>query len=445
MNPLANELNEAIQHTAVYRMLSELGRKMFFPKGIVAQSAEAKKKAKRMNATIGMAYKDGQPFALPLLDSMLPTLSEAEAVSYAPTGGIPRLRELWREQQLKRNPGLRGKSTTLPMVVAGLTSGIFQMAELFVNPGDRVIVPDMFWGNYKLILSERREAVIDGFPFFTSEGTLNTSGFKEQLHASLQASRENGGRGKVIILLNFPNNPTGYSPTEEEAKQLSAAILEAASEDNDILTVHDDAYFGLFYEENIRKESLFTDCSDLHENVVALKVDGATKEEYAWGFRVGFMTFASKGMTERDFHPMLQKLMGSIRGTVSNCPGLSQNLLIQMLQHPEYASQKQAAAEDLKLRYQKVRSLLDREFQGSRGEELSAILSPLPFNSGYFMAFRTSGVSAEKLRLALLEKGIGSIAIGEDYLRIAFAAVDQDEIDTLYSEIITTARELHES
>ncbi|AHC13655.1 hypothetical protein L21SP2_0213 [Salinispira pacifica] len=38
------------------------------------------------------------------------------------------------------------------------------------------------------------------------------------------------------------------------------------------------------------------------------------------------------------------------------------------------------------------------------------------------MAFRTPGVSAEQLRLALLEKGIGSIAIGEDYLRIAFAA-----------------------
>ncbi|AHC13657.1 aminotransferase class I/II-fold pyridoxal phosphate-dependent enzyme [Salinispira pacifica] len=286
MNPLANELNEEIEHTAVYRMLSELGKKMFFPKGIVAQSAEAKKKAERMNATIGMAYKDGHPYALPLLDSMLPSLSEAEAVSYAPTGGNPRLRELWREQQLARNPGLKGKNATLPMVVAGLTSGIFQMAELFVNPGDRVIVPDMFWGNYKLILSERREAVIDSFPFFTGQGSLNTDGFREQLNASLRESRKNGSRGKVIILLNFPNNPTGYSPTEEEAKQLSAAILEAAEQGNDILTVHDDAYFGLFYEENIRRESLFTDCADLHENVVALKVDGATKEEYAWGFRV---------------------------------------------------------------------------------------------------------------------------------------------------------------
>ena len=57
MNPLAVEANEAIQaHApAVLRMLSDLGKQLYFPKGILTQTAEAKQKATRYNATIGEA------------------------------------------------------------------------------------------------------------------------------------------------------------------------------------------------------------------------------------------------------------------------------------------------------------------------------------------------------------------------------------------------------
>ena len=54
MNPLALELNEVIKQENVhlYEMLSEVGKNLFFPKGILTQSAEAKEKAHRFNATI---------------------------------------------------------------------------------------------------------------------------------------------------------------------------------------------------------------------------------------------------------------------------------------------------------------------------------------------------------------------------------------------------------
>ena len=47
IRPLAAELNEVIEreNPHVYAMLSELGKRLFFPKGILAQSAEAKEKA----------------------------------------------------------------------------------------------------------------------------------------------------------------------------------------------------------------------------------------------------------------------------------------------------------------------------------------------------------------------------------------------------------------
>jgi aspartate/methionine/tyrosine aminotransferase len=444
MNPLAEELNGALSPTVVGRLLSDLGRRMYFPKGIVAQSAEAKDLAHRLNATIGMAYKDRQAFALPLLRDMLPALSPAEAVAYAPTAGVPALRARWKELQVERNPALTDADYSDPVVVAGLTSGIFQMAELFVNSGDRIVIPDMFWGNYRLVISERRGGIIDGFPFFTAEGGFNLEAFAQRVRASAEASREASGSAKVIILLNFPNNPTGYSPTVGEAERIAEIIRELAETGCDVLTVHDDAYFGLFYDESVYPQSLFAKCATLHENVLALKIDGATKEEYVWGFRVGFMSFASKGMTGEDFAPLIKKLMGSIRGTVSNCPGVSQNLLLKMFAHPDYAEQKQAAEQDLRARYHIVKAILENAYQGESGNALSAVLKPLPFNSGYFMAFRVEGISAEDLRLSLLDRGIGSIAIGDGYLRIAFAAIDQGDLEELYGEVFSAARSLAE-
>ena len=46
-------------------MLSEFGKRLYFPKGILAQSAEAKDKAKRYDATIGIARENGKPMFLP--------------------------------------------------------------------------------------------------------------------------------------------------------------------------------------------------------------------------------------------------------------------------------------------------------------------------------------------------------------------------------------------
>ena len=62
MNPLAEELNQIITsgNEHVYKMLSGVGKDLFFPKGILTQSAEAKEKAHKFNATIGMATEKGQ-------------------------------------------------------------------------------------------------------------------------------------------------------------------------------------------------------------------------------------------------------------------------------------------------------------------------------------------------------------------------------------------------
>ena len=75
MNNLAVELNQVLEGTTALELLSDFGKRFFFPKGIAAQAAESKAKAKKFNATIGMAYADKEPtLVLTLLRGHLPWL-----------------------------------------------------------------------------------------------------------------------------------------------------------------------------------------------------------------------------------------------------------------------------------------------------------------------------------------------------------------------------------
>ena len=63
MHPLAVELNDKIraESPVLYELLSQRGRELYFPKGILSQSAEAKEKAHRINATIGDRDRGQRP------------------------------------------------------------------------------------------------------------------------------------------------------------------------------------------------------------------------------------------------------------------------------------------------------------------------------------------------------------------------------------------------
>ena len=89
MNPLAQELNNQLsQHNAhVLDMLSDLGKNLFFPKGILTQSAEAKEKAHRFNATIGIATEGKGPMFLQCIQDKLSAFDPKDIYPYAPPAG----------------------------------------------------------------------------------------------------------------------------------------------------------------------------------------------------------------------------------------------------------------------------------------------------------------------------------------------------------------------
>ena len=323
LNPLAIELNEELCDAApsVFALLSELGKRIYLPKGILSQTAEANAEAHQFNATRAIALDfsegTGELMHLPVSQELVPELTPESVYGYAPVLGQQALREAWRTHLLQENPSLSEKTFSLPIVTSGMTHGFSLLAELFVDSGDVLILADQIWGNYRLIFETKAGAGVQTYPFFNATSGFNAHEFRQTLAEAIDE--------KLLVLLNFPHNPTGYAVTRTEAQQIVDAIVARAETGCRILVMIDDAYAGLWYGETVIQESLFGLLVGCHPNVVPVKIDGATKEEYAWGLRVAFLTF---GLDATAMQPLKQKLSGLIRANTSGASQVSQTLTL---------------------------------------------------------------------------------------------------------------------
>ena len=424
MNALALQLNEKMQkeNSVIYDMLSDLGKNLYYPKGILSQSAEAGKKAHRFNATIGIATENGEPMHFRHIQDKL-GYNPKDIYPYAAPQGKEELRLKWKEKLLVDNPSMQNKSIGTPIVTSALTHGLSIVADLFMNPGDVVITPEQYWGNYNTVFQIRRGGRVETFPLFNEKGGFHVEAFRETL------AKQNE---KAIVLLNFPNNPTGFTPSIEDAEAIVQVLKDVAASGTKLIVVLDDAYFGLFYEDSI-KESLFGLLAEVHPNILPVKIDGATKENYVWGLRVGFITYAA---TPDVLEALEQKTKGIIRGTISSGSHISQTIILESLKSAEFQTEKEEKFQIMKGRAVKTKQVL-------ANEKFASYWTYYPFNSGYFMCLKLNNVDAETLRLHLLDQyGVGVIASNKTDIRVAFSCVEESDIEELFDLILEGCKDL---
>ena len=422
MNKLAQGLNKTLGSAADF--LSEEGKRMYFPYGgILGQSGEAKGCA--INATIGMAFEEnGSPLVMKCFGKN--TDLDKTAFLYAGSFGILKLREQWKAMELKKNPSLKGVKFSMPVVTNALTHGLRIAAELFAGKSDELVVPDLFWDNYELIFQEAVGCKVRLFNTF-KKGGFDAEAMKKALLAP--------GKKKILIL-NFPNNPTGYTATIADAKKIVAAVKGAVKKGKRIVVVLDDAYFGLVYEKGIHGESLFAEFATLDKNVLAVKLAGTTKEDYVWGLRVGFISFAFKGATDAQLKALEAKAAGDVRSCISNSSSIGQHMAIAAYADPEYAAQKKEKYEVLKKRYLEIRAILKKHPEYAKSFEV------MPFNSGYFMCVKPIGVDAEKVRRHLIEKYSTGTIMLSGLIRLAFSTIPRAKLAKLFANVDAAIRDL---
>ncbi|MBL0691439.1 MAG: aminotransferase class I/II-fold pyridoxal phosphate-dependent enzyme [SAR324 cluster bacterium] len=433
MHHIATALNKQLEvdYPHIWRVLSDLGKRIYFPKGILAQSQEAALKATLFNATIGISTEHKKPMHLPQVQGMFNDLPPSNIYGYAPAGGRKNLRNLWWEKIKKTSPMLSDVHCSLPIATSGITHAIALAAQMFVKPGDKVVIPEQNWENYHLIFEVEREATIASYPLFNKRNRFNVEGLKRTLLEVLKT------QDQAVVVLNFPNNPTGYSLTDKEQDEIVHLLTSIASPGKFLMVLCDDAYFGLFFENDLAKQSLFAKLANVNQHLLAIKLDGPTKEFFMWGFRLGFITFGYNNAQKGLYDILEQKITGLIRAKLSNCSHPAQSILEKILTDSLHQEEAHRLFLLLQERALKVKKLL------STGR-YAKYFDFYPFNAGYFMCIILKDIPAEKLRLKLLDDyQIGTISFGKYDLRIAFSSLDLDDIDELFEKINLACEELH--
>lgn len=440
MNPLAVELNSIIENVNphILEMLSEMGKKLYFPKGILTQSAEAKIKAHKINATIGIAKQENKVMALPSITAYVHGIEPDNFLPYASSFGIPELRDKWKNFLFEKNPSLNGKNISLPVVTAGITHAVSTFADLWVDPNDTVILPNMMWGNYSMTFGVRNRAKIVQYNTYTPDlKQMDIDAFESVVLAEASKNK------KIVTLLNFPHNPTGYTVSVEEAKRIASILINIAKNGTNVVAALDDAYFGLFFEDETMKESIFSLIAGADKRLMAVKLDGATKEDYVWGLRTGFLTYgtssaspAGESALSQLYLALEKKTAGCIRGCVSNVSNLSQAIILKSMEDKSYPEYKQEKFDLLKSRALTIKEVLSSPVYSDAWDVY-------PFNSGYFMCIRLKDVDAEQLRIYMLEMyGIGLISIGSTDIRVAFSCLEQNQVKLLFDMILQGVNDL---
>lgn len=184
---------------------------------------------------------------------------------YAPSQGLLALREVISEY-FQRNQALNLKPENI-IITNGVTEALNVGMDIFLNHGDKVLVPAPFFGLYETIISLR-----GGIPV-----RIDTSQTHYQLTPELLEKNLKKHPETKLVLLNYPNNPIGNTYTEEEIKALAAVIKR-----HKIYVVSDEIYSSLSYDSP--HYSIFNEIPEQ-----TLYLNGPSKSYAMTGARIGFI------------------------------------------------------------------------------------------------------------------------------------------------------------
>ena len=176
-------------------------------------------------------FEGGEPFMptpAPVKAAMKHALDQ-DQTRYAPSSGIPELREAIADKLRSRNR-IPAESKDV-IVVNGGMQGLFGAFQSIVNPGDEVLLFSPYWTPIKDLISH-----CQGRSVFVPTSEARELGFQQTL------ARYATDRTRAIYY-NTPQNPSGVVFTSDEAKAVAEFV-----QDRDLVVVADEAYEDLVYD-----------------------------------------------------------------------------------------------------------------------------------------------------------------------------------------------------
>jgi aspartate/methionine/tyrosine aminotransferase len=186
---------------------------------------------------------------------------------YAPSEGLPELREAISEKERKINRVLVEPEGVI--VTQGISEGIQLLVAAAVENGDEVLVPGPTYPPYMSYVK-----FFGGKP--VSYETIEEDNWQpnvDDIRAKI------GTKTRAIVVIN-PNNPCGALYTRKIVKE----IVDLAGEYN-LLLVSDEIYDRIVFKEG------FVSAASIAKDVPVIGMNGFSKTYLMTGWRLGYMYF----------------------------------------------------------------------------------------------------------------------------------------------------------
>ena len=236
--------------------------KQITPSEIRAFDAQVSTIPGLLNFTIGEPNFDVPEF---IKDAMKEALDK-NFTHYAASDGLQELRQaIANFYQRRHQLDLNWQQI---MVTVGASQGFMITMMALLNPGDKVLIPSPYFPlyGYSSILSGGDSVFVDT----SADGFVLTP---EALDHQLQGHPE-----IKLLMLNYPNNPTGTTYSKDQVKGLAEVLRKYP----DVYVLSDEIYGDLVYEGDH-----YSMVEELPDRTILLS--GASKSYAMTGFRLGFL------------------------------------------------------------------------------------------------------------------------------------------------------------
>ncbi len=225
-----------------------------------------------LSAKNAISFGIGQPdFSAPehVDEAFIKAIKQGKS-QYAPTLGLPRLRELIAEKYRKEN-NIDWVNKENVMVSNGGSHALQLSYACLTNPGDEILVSSPNFLSY-FYLSEFYGLKCVEIPR------------KSDLSPDFEKIQDGITQKTKFIIINSPNNPTGYVYTKEEMESLRDIVI-----DNDLYLISDEVYENFIYEG---RTHISPACYDGMENRT-ITLNAMSKTFGTPGYRVGYIAAPS--------------------------------------------------------------------------------------------------------------------------------------------------------
>lgn len=247
------------------------------------------------------------------------TLEKGRTV-YTANAGLLELRQAIC-RYLKRRCGLEYHPENEVIVTVGGSEAIDLAIRAVVNPGDEVLVVEPSFVCYKPIIE-----LMHGVPVII-ETTIGNN-FK----LTAEALREKITDKTKMLILPFPNNPTGASMTKDELEKI-AEVLRGT----DILVLSDEIYSELTYSG---QHTSIAQLEGMQERT--LLVNGFSKAYAMTGWRLGYIAGPQ---------PLLSQMLKIHQYAIMSSPTVSQYAAIEAMDNCDKEVEKMKNEYDLRRRW----------------------------------------------------------------------------------------------